>query len=49
MRLAIKVQIIPVVGLLMLLSATVYPQVRVMPGEVKDTRRTDGFFNKLEV
>lgn len=24
-------------------------QVRVMPGEVKDTRRTDGFFNKLEV
>jgi hypothetical protein len=24
-------------------------QVRVMPGDVKDTRRTDGFFNKLEV
>ena len=27
----------------------VYGQVRVMPGDVKDTRRTDGFFSKLEV
>ncbi len=31
------------------LAGAVTAQVRVMPGEVKDTRRTDGFFNKLEV
>ena len=35
--------------LLILAQTLVSAQVRVMPGEVKDTRRTDGFFNKLEV
>lgn len=30
-------------------GSAVRAQVRVMPGDVKDTRRTDGFFNKLEV
>jgi hypothetical protein len=38
-----------VLVLLVLTNAAVHAQVRVMPGEVKDTRRTDGFFNKLEV
>lgn len=31
------------------LGSAVVAQVRVMPGDVKDTRRTNGFFNKLEV
>lgn len=40
--------------MLMLMGFTVavaqaQAQVRVMAGDVKDTRRTDGFFNKLEV
>ena len=30
-------------------AVAVYGQVRVMPGDIKDTRRTDGFFSKLEV
>jgi hypothetical protein len=49
MRLSLKVRIAQVVALLVLASTAVLAQVRVMPGEVKDTRRTDGFFNKLEV
>lgn len=32
-----------------MLSAGAVAQVRVMPAEVKETRRTDGFFNKLEI
>jgi len=34
---------------LFLLSAVASAQVKVTAGDVKDTRRTDGFFNKLEV
>ncbi|MEP7271559.1 MAG: hypothetical protein ABI882_08630 [Acidobacteriota bacterium] len=36
-------------SLLMMFAGVAGAQVRVMPGDVKDTRRTDGFFNKLEV
>ncbi len=35
--------------LLIVTSPATFAQVRVMPAEVKETRRTDGFFNKLEV
>lgn len=35
--------------LLVVLSTSAIAQVRVMPAEVKETRRTDGFFNKLEI
>lgn len=49
MRFSMNLQIFPVIMLLVIASAAAYAQVRVMPGEVKDTRRTDGFFNKLEV
>lgn len=34
---------------MLLLSAVASAQVKVTAGDVKDTRRTDGFFNKLEV
>jgi len=38
------------VFIVLICSAVVVPaQVRVMAGEVSDTRRSDGFFNKLEV
>jgi len=37
------------VMLLILLPAGAVAQVRVMPAEVRETRRTDGFFNKLEI
>ncbi|MGE0887546.1 MAG: hypothetical protein AB7P14_28835 [Blastocatellales bacterium] len=30
-------------------GSTCLAQVRVMPADVKETRRTDGFFNKLEI
>lgn len=35
--------------LLVLLTTGSIAQVRVMPAEVRETRRTDGFFNKLEI
>ena len=42
-------RLIPILLSTLILTGGVYGQVRVMPGDVKDTRRTDGFFNKLEV
>ena len=35
--------------ILLLTSSTALAQVRVMAGDIKETRRTDGFFNKLEI
>lgn len=34
---------------LVVINHAISAQVRVMPAEIKETRRTDGFFNKLEV
>ena len=42
-------RLIPILLSTLIFTGGVFGQVRVMPGEVKDTRRTDGFFNKLEV
>ncbi len=35
--------------LTLMLSSICLAQVRVLPGTVKETRRTDGFFNRLEI
>jgi hypothetical protein len=35
--------------LALMLSSAALAQVRVLPGTVKETRRTDGFFNRLEI
>ncbi|MDX2039871.1 MAG: hypothetical protein SF097_01420 [Acidobacteriota bacterium] len=35
--------------LALMLSSICLAQVRVLPGAVKETRRTDGFFNRLEI
>lgn len=35
--------------LTLMLSSISLAQVRVLPGTVKETRRTDGFFNRLEI
>jgi len=35
--------------LVFLLGSSAFAQVRVMTGDVKDTRRTDGFFSRLEI
>lgn len=35
--------------LIVILASVSLAQVRVMPADVKETRRTDGFFNKLEI
>jgi hypothetical protein len=44
-----RVQTISAAILVLLLSVVASAQVKVVAGDVKDTRRTDGFFNRLEV
>ena len=44
-----RVQRISPAILVLVLSVVASAQVKVIAGDVKDTRRTDGFFNRLEV
>jgi len=45
----VQVRVLHAAVFVFLLGAVASAQVKVTAGDVKDTRRTDGFFNKLEV